>query len=327
MRIEFCHGCGAPLEARWNKIVIVCRHCGDQNAPGESGDPVPSSIPDDGRLRLAIDGRTYLILGQLASGDSSNVFLARWVRRLGELVVIKILRCSTDRDLLSREQAYLRRLQNSAARGTEYFANLVPEPISSGLVHLKQGERFVSVFRWRSGFTHSLSEVRQFHPQGVSPGVAVWTLKRLLEVLHWSHESGVLHGSVLPPHVLIHPRNHGAMLIGWSTAVGRAGSQPVSLPGISRAWKDWYMAGQNASTTGDVAMAARCALQMAGAASSNAAGTLPQPLADLLIRATKMEFADAWTLRELVSARALDALGPPAYCPLAMPGWPLLFTN
>ncbi|MCO6459199.1 MAG: hypothetical protein J5I93_28150 [Pirellulaceae bacterium] len=66
MRIEFCEGCGAPLEARWSRIVLVCPYCGSQNAPGGAGDPVPSSVPDDGRWRLAVAGRTYLVLGQLA---------------------------------------------------------------------------------------------------------------------------------------------------------------------------------------------------------------------------------------------------------------------
>jgi len=327
LRIEFCQGCGAPLESRWNKIVIVCRHCGSENAPGAKGDPVPSSIPDDGRLRFAIDGRTYLVYGKLATGDSSEVYFGRWVRRLGELVVIKLLRCSQDRDLLSREQKTLLRLRRSTARGTEHFANLIPEPIASGLTHINHQERYVSVVRWKSGFLHSLEEIQQVYPAGVDAKVVVWVFKRILELLHWSHESGILHGAVLPPHVLVHPRDHGAMLIGWNSAVAIAPLAEAHIPAISKAWKGWYVSGTSASPSADVAMAARCALGLAGASSFSSGGTLPRPLADLVTRAARQEYSDAWALREQVTARALDALGPPAYCPLAMPGWPRLTPN
>jgi hypothetical protein len=322
LRIEFCNGCGAPLEARWSKIVIVCRYCGSQNAPGGKLDPVPSSIPDDGRLRLAIDGRTYLILGRLGVGDSSEVYLGRWVQRLGETVVVKILRSSADRDLLVREHAYLRRLHESPVPGTSHFANLIPEPIACGPVRLKHGERLISVFRWKPGFLHSLEDVIRFHSQGVDAHVAVWTGKRLLEILHWSHQSGVLHGAVLPPHVLIHPRNHGAMLIGWSTAMADSARDQAKIAALSRHWADWYPVGREGSRAADIAMAARCVLAMAGARSFSEGGTLPNPVSALLIDAARMAFDDAWSLRERLSERALDALGQPSYRPLWMPGWP-----
>lgn len=322
MRVELCYACGAPLESRWSQIVLVCRYCQAENAPGGKGAPVPSSVPDDGRLRFGLDGRTYLVFGQLGRGDSADVYFGRWVRRLGELVVIKILRCAADRDLLDREQAILQHLCESQARGTDHFASLIPEPIARGPVRFHDRERFVSVFRWRSGFLHTVEEVMQVHSQGVEPGVAVWALKRILEVLHWTHQSGHLHSAVLPPHVLIHPRNHGALLIGWSAALKSHAAAGTPHVAVSRAWKDWYFDSRRASRTGDIAMAARCALKMAGASSFTAAGTIPNPLAELFVSAARGEHADAWKLREQITERSLEALGPPAYCPLSMPGWP-----
>ena len=134
MRVELCYACGAPLEARWSRIVLVCRYCQAENAPGGKGTPVPSSIPDDGRIRFGLDGRTYLLTGQLGRGDSADVYFGRWVRRLGELVVVKILRCPSDRDLLDREQVMIQELRDSSAPGTDHFVNLIPEPIARGPV-------------------------------------------------------------------------------------------------------------------------------------------------------------------------------------------------
>ena len=321
MRIEFCYGCGAPLEARWSRIVIVCRHCGSQNAPGGKNDPVPSSIPDDGRLRLAVDGRTYLILGLLGEGDSSDVYLGRWVRRLGEQVVIKMLRDTNDRDLLYREWQFLQRLHDSPIAGTPHFAELIPEPIGIGPVRLNQEEQHVAIYRWRTGFQHTLDEVLQVHPNGIDPRIGVWIFKRILEVLHWSHQSGVLHGSVLPPHVLIHPRDHGAMLIGWSTAMAMANKETPSLVAVSRNWKDWYPSTTSGSCAADIAMAARCTLRVVGG-TFKSGGKMPGRLGDLLIAAARGEYDDAWSVRQAVTELSLDVFGPPTYCPLPMPGWP-----
>jgi hypothetical protein len=186
---------------------------------------------------------------------------------------------------------------------------------------MRDTERLVLVSRWRSGFLHTLEEVMRVHGQGVEAKVAVWCFKRLLEVLHWSHSSGVLHGAILPPHVLIHPRDHGVMLIGWSTAVTTSHGGTARLPAISRAWKAWYPPGQGASRSADISMAARCVLSASGASARRTGGTLPGGLAELFVAAARQEHDDAWDLCERVSARSLECLGPPTYSPLAMPGW------
>jgi hypothetical protein len=272
-------------------------------------------------LRLAVDGRAYLIFGKLAEGDSSDVFFARWVRRLGELVVIKILRCSSDRDLIAREYATLRRLRNSPSEGTPHFANLIPEPIGLGPVRFKREERDVSIFRWRSGFVHTAEDVKEEHPAGVDLKVSVWVFKRLLELLHWTHRSGMVHGAVLPPHVLIHPRDHGAMLIGWSMATPVSPSGTATLPAVSHKWKDWYRSTKDFRPADDLAMAARSALWLAGWSKLNPSGVF-HGVVEVLREAGRGKYDDAWQLREIVTERAIDAWGPPKYVPLQMPGWP-----
>jgi hypothetical protein len=322
MRIEFCSGCGAPLEARWSKIVIECRYCGSENAPGDMGDPVPSSIPDDGRTRLAVVGRTYLVQGLLGTGDSSHVYRGRWVRRLGELVVIKVERCSEDRDLLRREWSFLERLMASPAQGAEHFSGRLPEPIAMSPVKMNGEERLVSVFGWKSGFHHTLSDVMDVHGDGIAARCAVWVFKRLLEILGWVHRSGVVHGAVIPPHVLIHPRDHGAMLVGWSVSTAWSPSVTERIPAVSRAYKDWYPSGDREGTPAlDISMAARCVLRAAGASGFADGGKLPPALAGLLISAAGGKYDDAWALLDLVTRESLESIGPPAYSPLDMPGW------
>jgi len=85
MRIIFCAACGAPLDAPWLEITVVCRFCGVQNIPGRH---VPPVMPDDGRPRVKLDGRTYVVEGRLAHGESTDVFRARWAIRLGDYYLL-----------------------------------------------------------------------------------------------------------------------------------------------------------------------------------------------------------------------------------------------
>ena len=43
--------------------------------------------------------------------------------------------------------------------------------------------------------------------------------RRLLVGLGWAHRAGVVHGAVLPEHVLIHPAEHGLVLVDWCYSV------------------------------------------------------------------------------------------------------------
>lgn len=330
-RVDFCAGCGAPLDAPWREIVIVCPYCGSQTRPGGAADPVPSSTPADGRPRLNLDGRTYVIEGRIARGDSCDVYRGRWVRRLGELVVIKVLRSSADADLLRQKHRILVGLRGSTTRGAEHFVRRLPSPIAFGPVSVPghpgaEGARLASVHGWPAGFVHTLEEVGDRYPAGVDGRVGAWLAKRLLELLAWTHDAGVVHGAVIPPHVLVQPRAHGAMLVGWGTAVEREGAGFGRLPALSSAWSAFYPQDAltaPASPVTDVVMASRCALAAMGERPGGPA--LPEALVGALTRVLRQgaqgAFAQAWPLREAVDAAAREQFGAAAYHPLPMPGW------
>jgi len=325
VRVEFCASCGAPLEARWAEIVIECHYCGCQNAPGARGEPVPATIPDDGRPRFGLDGRAYVLQGHLASGDSSEIYRGRWTKRLGELVVIKVLRARADQDLLRNEFKTLQALLQSEAQGASHFTRLLPQPIGLGPLRRGDDERLVSVFRWRSGFQQTLSEVLSHYPEGLPSRVVVWILKRLLELLGFTHQAGVVHGAVTPDHVLIHPRDHGAVLCGWGTATPWSEGRQARLQALSRAWLKHYPSTVSrerfVSPRTDLAMAARCALLAGGSRSYEDFGPLPPNLGMVLVLAARGHFDDAWELREKVDRESAVAHGPPSYNPIALPGW------
>ncbi len=318
MRVLFCESCGAPMDAPWAELVVVCRHCGAENLPGRPGAPVPPRMPVDGRPRLNLGGRTYVIEGRLGQGSSCTVYRGRWVVRLGELVVIKVLTALEDADAVRREWDTLKQLQKSTVEGADHFVTRLPVPVAHGLID-SDHPRLTSVFGWKSGFVHTLEEVGEQHSSGVPLPVLVWLLKRLLELLGFVHRSGFVHGAVVPDHVLVHPRDHGAMLIGWTVATPWSTGRSQRLRAIPRKWEALYDGSRQATPALDVAMACRCARTVAGWHLADAIRT--PPVEAVLQRGISGEVDDAWALRdELVQASA-EALGPPAYHPIAMPGW------
>ena len=318
MRVLFCEACGSPLDAPWADLVIVCRSCGGQNMPGRPGGPVPASVPADGRPRLNLGGRSYVLEGLLGEGDSSSVYRARWVVRLGEAVVIKVQAAATDSDLLRREWQTLKALHASSAQGAEHFRTRLPQPIAHGLVDSDR-PRTATVTDWKSGFCHTLEEAGEVHRSGVPGQVQVWVLKRLLELLSFVHRSGFVHGAVTPEHVLIHPRDHGAMLVGWTLAQPWQSGRALPLLARPQRWTALYGGASQATPELDIAMACRCARALGGWDLPDA--VRPDPIARVIAQGESGAVDDAWLLRDGLNQASDAVYGPPGYNPLPMPGW------
>jgi hypothetical protein len=332
-----CPGCGAklPLPSAANGI-LVCEYCGAMvSASGAAVWPMPARPADDppfapDRPRVTVAGTRYVVLGRLGQGDGCDVFLARRDARITEMVVLKVVRALSDADLVAREFEILEELHGGNAQGADHFSRLLPQPVARGPVKDPEGTpRAAAVYRWNSGFQHAFSDVRAEYARGVDPRAAVWMWKRLLEVLGFVHRSGYVHGAVLPPHLLVHPRDHGLMLVGWTAAVRFASRQP--LPCTSARHPDFYPKavwdGEAPTPTTDLVMAARSMAWVLGGDPATGAvpAGVPPPLADLLRQQCDVDHRevafDAWQLKERVDFAAREAFGEPKFIPFTMPGW------
>ena len=65
-----------------------------------------------------------------------------------------------------------------------------------------------------------------------------WIFKRMLAVIGFAQTCGLVHGAVLPPHVMLHAENHGLQLLDLIHAV-RIGAGLTFIP---TAYRDWYPA-------------------------------------------------------------------------------------
>ncbi len=182
--------------------------------------------------------------------------------------LLKLAREPVHNGFLAREAWALRTL---AGRGDPRYLPYVPRLVES-FRHRAEGtgvERRANVVATTLGGLHSLVEVRRAYPDGVDPRDAAWMMRRLLVALGLAHRAGVMHDAVVPDHVLIHPGEHGLVLVDWCYAVPPG--EPV--PAVLDRYREWYP-DEATTMTGpgtDIAMAAQCLTYLT-------AGRIPDPL-------------------------------------------------
>lgn len=332
-----CPQCNAPLSPHRFARSIVCSYCGTTVQLDEAS--VSAAIfreafqawnaPENHQVSawVSIGDSHWALTKHLAHGHLSDVYAARRARWPTELAILKLLRDPKDTSQFDQEWETLQSLHRSEAPGAQTFTALIPQPIAHGTLGagLHTGKR-VSLFRWASGFRHTFDEVRQAYPQGIPPRASIWIWRRILEVLSFIHASGMVHGAILPPHLLIQENDHGVRLVGYSCA-GRNGEK---LRTVTPDSESFYPQPEKSSLTLtaplDLAMSARCMAALLGGdpATTSLPAEVPGPLADLVQRIALMKpngspSEDAWTLREKLGKIAKEVFGPPQFMPIVMP--------
>ncbi len=226
--------------------------------------------------------RTYEVGPKLARGDLADLFAVTYGGKRG---VLKLPRDSADSDLLEREAAALRKMR---ADGDPRFLPYVPELVEP----LRYENRSGNVIARLDGF-HTLTEVRDAYPDGVDPRDAAWMWRRLLVALGFAHRAGVLHGAVLPEHVMIHPELHGLVLIDWCYSADPGGRIPAMV-GARASWYPPEVPGREpASPATDLFLATRCMTHLMG---QRAPGPLRAFARGCTLAAQKKRPSDAWRL-------------------------------
>jgi hypothetical protein len=210
----------------------------------------------------------YTVERLLARGDLCAVYAGSTALADGQSnVLLKVPIKPENNDLVANEArmlAHLRACKDFAK--LRHFASQLIDTFSyyeepSGIV------RQVNVLAYTEGL-YSLKEVREVYTRGIDPRDMAWIWRRLLVALGFAHANAVIHGAVLPPHVLLHPAQHGVVLVGWSYAVPDAGTTGEHISAISSAYRDWYpaevFAGGTPTSGLDISMAAKCMTDLLG---------------------------------------------------------------
>jgi hypothetical protein len=249
--------------------------------------------------------KSYRLTGVLARGDVATVYATD----SGD--VMKIGNDPTSNDLIEAEAAALLRI--TEPRFQPYLPTLIEcfryrEP-DTGV------QRAANVLGRISGFV-PLTEVAAAYPDGLDPRDAAWMWRRLLVVLGAAHRAGVIHGAVLPEHVLIEPAQHGLMLIDWCYST--TGGDPI--PALVDRYEDWYpievTQGRTPGPGTDIHLATRCLTELMrdripARLAAFARGCMLRPLA--------ARPDDAWAVLSELDDALHHLYGPRKFRPFTMP--------
>jgi hypothetical protein len=274
----------------WSPVRPGARHCprcGLADVAAAAADRAPIDVP--------VGGRTYRVLDRVGVGSVSAVYRCRFAGRAGATAagaagdpfavegVVKVARDAKANDLLANEAVTLRRL-HAADPGNRYTpflpaveatfalaADDADHPLAPG--QPPPADRQATVFRMHPEIRsaadelYSLDEVRLSHPDGLDPRHVAWVWRRVLTIVGFAHQQGVIHGAVLPPHVLVEPRGHKLVLVDWCCATPAGAGQPLRQIAGER-FARWYKREPAARTPPrpavDVAMAARSMVYLMG---------------------------------------------------------------
>jgi serine/threonine protein kinase len=260
----------------------------------------------DGRVLTTKHG-SYRVGTQIAAGDIANLY-----RVDGGVAVLKLPRMPIDNDLMAAETAALERL---ARHGEPRFREYAPRLMESFTHQDDSGvRRKANVLERLRGFV-SLADVAGAIPDGLDPRDVAWMWRRLLVALGWAHRAGVVHGAVLPEHVLIHPAEHGLVLVDWCYSVAPG----ERIPALVAKHRDRYPP----EVIGRAPASAATDIFMATGTMRRLIKDLPKPMrrfADgCVFDAPRMRPQDAWRLLAEFDEMLDNLYGPRRFREFALP--------
>lgn len=173
----------------------------------------------------------WTILGGLAKGSLCDVFETA---RNDTSAIIKIVRQPRDGGLLTQEAAVLKMFNKKDGEliGAG-FLRYIPRWLAS----MSVGDRRANVLSRAEG-CHTLESIRSQIAAPLDFRHVVWMGNRILELLGAIHRAGVIHGAILPQHLMYRPDDHGLILIDWTCSVQAAKGGKIPL--ISKRWVSHY---------------------------------------------------------------------------------------
>lgn len=237
-------------------------------------------------------------------------------------VLLKVAHRPADNDLLRREAALLPVVwRHTEPRHVAYLPSLLDSFTYTD--ETTGADHAVNVFACVDGLV-SLAAVRSAYPDGLDARDVAWMWRRLLVALGLAHRAGVVHGAVIPDHILIHPGEHGLVLVNWCYA---SGPRWWGVPALVARYRDWYapeLLRRGAPTPGsDIYLATRCMVALLG---ERAPAPLSRFARGCLLASPRARPGDAWRLLAELDDVLGRLFGPRRFRPFALPAtvppWP-----
>ncbi|MEO1666485.1 MAG: molecular chaperone DnaJ [Chloroflexota bacterium] len=282
-----------------------------------------------GIVTITTRRRSYTVTGQLATGDLCNLYHCSFSVDGQKMTgIMKVARDPIDNDLVSNEARVLKRLEKADTEGR--FTPFLPK-LQENLVYRdstsptpRQANVLTYVKDVKSpADLYSLADIRKHYPDGVDAKDMAWMWRRVLTLLGFVHEQQVVHGAVLPSHILVHPELHGVLLIDWAYA----STEGAKITAISTACESYYpqevFKKETPTAALDIYMAARSMLYLMGSDDGKQTGNIPHRIYKFFEWCTldgqRMRPQAAWPLLEEFDELIENLWGPRQFHEFTIP--------
>jgi len=252
----------------------------------------------------------YVVMGPLSKGDIADLYEAQ--HAAGGRFVLKISRSPKDNDLMDREAAALKVLRppKPSVNDIDFF-KYIPELHAS----TKASGRRVNVIS-EAVDCISLKEIVACQDGIGDFRHIVWMGNRALSALGYLHRQGVIHGAVLPPHLMYRPADHGFQLVDYCYSCQVENNEKV--PAMAKEYQDWYapeiIKKRPASAATDIFMLMTTLKKVAN--------NMPTRFRDLITWCTAGSPAsrpgDAWFVQDKWATLAKEEYGKPKFVPFTL---------
>lgn len=271
------------------------------------------------RISVVTDMGRYVAYEAPLQGDLCDLFVCDTA---GKEVLLKVVRNPRNNDLLEAEARVLQQFDRDL-RGQPVRAHF-PTLVEAFRLRDTAGvQRHTNVLYAGTGYV-SLAEVLQAYPDGLHPADAAWMFNRLLAALAITHDRGLVHGAVVPAHILIRPSDHNGMLIDWCYSVAPGEILKAISPPYAACYPPEVHTRQPVTAATDLYMAALCMVCLLGGDPSNGLlpASVPRPIQALLraclLPAPARRANNAWQVFEDFRAILRQLYGPPHFRPFSL---------
>lgn len=277
------------------------------------------STPTPRPITISTRRRSFQLGDLFAQGDVCDIFRTTYNGQKG---LFKVTRNPADNDLLANEAKAVKALMTGTDEAMRPYVPVLVDSFSfrDGSASIN---RHANVFE-NNDVLHSLKEVRQYFPAGLDARDMAWIWRRVLVGIGFAHANNIIHGAILPSHILIQPEQHGVVLVDWKYSV--APSERISA--ISSEYQAWYppevLAKEPVTPDIDIYMGAKCMVELMGG--NPLTGELPTSVPRAIrafFRGTILDAKwqrpdNAWALKDEFD-NVIDELWPRKFRPLALP--------
>ena len=235
-----------------------------------------------GHRRHRLPGREVVIINKnwimnkpLVAGSIADLHLVHKVTgSTTKNHVLKVVRSYENNDLLAAEARNINRIREQL---TGNWLDCIPEIKETILLDEGAVQKRINVMTYFDNFL-TVSNIRtRFVDAGqqVDGRSLGWMWRRMLKMCEAIHHCGIIHGAILPPHVMFYPdndgnvstkdpRKHAIRLVGWANSIDTRSRTKLSV--VDKNWKFMYapeiLAKEKLGPTTDMYMGAATLLNL-----------------------------------------------------------------